>query len=322
MNKLLMFMMSFILLFTFSCGGDDPLSPGDDDNDEPVLVGCEAADLYDWDSVEFSTSLDGGADRWIAFDLEELTYFTVFINQPGFLITMYAHCEGEFGGGDILFQFQTDGNSFDVGIAPPEDYYLNILNTRPGRLDFTFSLTTSEILYGCMDNDAINYDENANIDDGSCQLQDCTTAYWVDAYQDWSSNVYGEMVNDCDGNCSPITWIGDTYCDVGDWGIYNAEGVVVGINLWCLEFEWDGGDCEAIIEECPEGIIEDCNGICAPADWLGDGFCDDGSYQYNGNQIFFNCEEFNNDEGDCDGSLNRQQNQQRQYPNGRIQLGQ
>ena len=39
--------------------------------------------------------------------------------------------------------------------------------------------------------------------------------------------------------------------------------------------------------------------------WLGDGFCDDGSYEYNGNPIFFNCEEFNFDNGDCE-SLGRQ----------------
>ena len=56
-----------------------------------------------------------------------------------------------------------------------------------------------------------------------------------------------------------------------------------------------------IDEECSPGLIEDCNGICAPQQWLGDGFCDDGTYEYNGNPIFFNCEEFNNDNGDCDG---------------------
>ena len=33
-------------------------------------------------------------------------------------------------------------------------------------------------------------------------------------------------------------------------------------------------------------------------------------------------EEFNNDEGDCDGSFNRQQNQQPKFPNGRIPIGQ
>lgn len=51
---------------------------------------------------------------------------------------------------------------------------------------------------------------------------------------------------------------------------------------------------------CPEGEIEDCNGNCVPADWVGDGFCDDGSFEYNGIAIFLNCEEFDNDGGDCD----------------------
>ena len=310
-----------------SCDSDDNIVGGGIDP-EPELVGCEASEFYDWDSVEFSTSLDGGADRWIAFDLEELTYFTVFINQPGFLITMYALCDGELGGGDVLFQFQTDGNSFDVGIAPAEDYYLNILNTRPGRLDFTFSLTTSDILYGCMDDDAINYDETANVDDNSCVFNDCNT--------DWYSENYGDMVLDCDGNCAPVSWIADGWCDDGAYGIYPSEEAynsywdcvdnvgedcgqyIVPINLWCVELNFDEGDCEVINEGCTENEIEDCNGICAPTDWLGDGFCDDGSYEYNGNDIFFNCDEFNNDEGDCD-VLGRT-TQERPYPNGRIPI--
>jgi hypothetical protein len=54
---------------------------------------------------------------------------------------------------------------------------------------------------------------------------------------------------------------------------------------------------------------------CAPEGWLGDGYCDDGTYEYNGNQIFFNCELYSNDNGDCD--LGRTY-QQRVLPNGRI----
>lgn len=50
---------------------------------------------------------------------------------------------------------------------------------------------------------------------------------------------------------------------------------------------------------CPEGEILDCNGNCAPADWIGDTFCDDGTYEHNGIAIFFNCEEFDYDGGDC-----------------------
>ena len=51
--------------------------------------------MYDWDTVEFETSLDGGADTWIAFSLEELTYFTVVINQAGFQVSVYNGCDGE-----------------------------------------------------------------------------------------------------------------------------------------------------------------------------------------------------------------------------------
>lgn len=51
---------------------------------------------------------------------------------------------------------------------------------------------------------------------------------------------------------------------------------------------------------CPAGEVADCNGNCAPSEWIGDDYCDDGTYQWNGTPIFFNCAEFNNDEGDCD----------------------
>ena len=91
------------------------------------------------------------------------------------------------------------------------------------------------------------------------------------------------------------------------------------INIICEEYNWDEGDCEAQPEGCTPGLVEDCNGICGPENWIGDGFCDDGSYSYNGNPIYFNCEEFNNDEGDCDG-LGRT-TQTRPYPNGRILIG-
>jgi len=51
---------------------------------------------------------------------------------------------------------------------------------------------------------------------------------------------------------------------------------------------------------CPEGQIGDCNGNCAYESWVGDGLCDDGSWSVNGIPIYFNCEQFNNDAGDCD----------------------
>lgn len=55
--------------------------------------------------------------------------------------------------------------------------------------------------------------------------------------------------------------------------------------LWCL----------AAWAQCPSGEIPDCNGNCHPADWVGDGVCDDGiSYPSD-----FMCPEFGWDGGDC-----------------------
>ena len=50
-----------------------------------------------------------------------------------------------------------------------------------------------------------------------------------------------------------------------------------------------------------DSLFVDCNGTDASGvvNWVGDGWCDDGAYTWNGNPIYFNCEEFNYDEGDC-----------------------
>ena len=311
----------FILLtslFVFhACDDDDTIVGGGFDEPDP-LIGCEATSFYDWSDFTFETSLDGGAKTWLGFELEETTLFSINLNQAGFNCAIFEECDGEFGSPPPLYSFQTNGNGVEVGIVTAGSYYLEILNTRPNRLDFTFDISLADIVYGCMDDDALNYNVDANVDDESCEFNDCNTDYYIEAYGAMASEVYGEMLLDCDGNCGPLNWIGDGWCDTGDWGIYDENGEVVPINLWCEDLDWDGGDCDIIVEECPEGLIEDCNEVCAPEGWLGDGFCDDGSYEYNGHAIYFNCEEFNNDEGDCD-SLMRS-NQSREYPNKRIPI--
>ena len=50
-------------------------------------------------------------------------------------------------------------------------------------------------------------------------------------------------------------------------------------------------------------LFVDCDNTPSPENWLGDGFCDDGSYTWNGNPINFNCEEFGYDAGDCEAPL-------------------
>ena len=51
--------------------------------------------------------------------------------------------------------------------------------------------------------------------------------------------------------------------------------------------------------QAQDSIFVDCFGTEAPINWLGDGYCDNSAYSWNGNVIDFNCEEFNYDEGDC-----------------------
>mgnify|MGYP001264342233 CR=1 FL=1 len=307
MNKLITLMISFMLLFTMSCDSDDTITGGAI-IPEPELVGCEATSFYDWTDFEFETSLDAGATTWLGFEMDETTLFSINLNQPGFHCAIFESCDGELGSPPPLYSFMSNGNGQDVGIVTEGMYYLEITNTRPGRLDFTFNISLNDIVYGCMNDDALNYNDTANVDDGSCEFNDCNTAYYQENY--------GEMILDCDGNCAPLSWVADGYCDDGAWAILDEEGNQVPINLYCAELNFDEGDCEAIDEDCTPGLIEDCNGICAPQGWLGDGFCDDGSYEYNGNPVFFNCEEFDFDNGDCD-VLGRT-SETRKYPNGKI----
>ena len=312
MNRLLSFIfITFLMLFGGCEQGEMP-NIGGDTFGPTELVGCEGANVYDWDSIEFQTSLDQYETVWIAFDLTETTLFNVFVDQAGFHCVIFNGCNGELGSGPPEYDFETIGNGQEVGILTDGQYYMEITNTR-NRVDFTFSITLNNILYGCINNDALNYNPDANVDDGSCQFIDCNIPFYTDNY--------GEMVNDCDGNCAPLSWVGDFWCDDLVWCINNPDDECIGVNLMCEEFDWDGGDCDIIEEGCLPGFIEDCNDNCVPEVWVGDDSCDDGSFTFDGNQIFFNCEEFNNDNGDCDESLNRQI-QQPKYPNGRIQLGQ
>ena len=54
-----------------------------------------------------------------------------------------------------------------------------------------------------------------------------------------------------------------------------------------------------------QDTLYDCLGtdVTAVSGWLGDGWCDDGAYSYNGVPVYFDCEEFNWDEGDCEAPI-------------------
>ncbi|MEE2912968.1 MAG: hypothetical protein VX436_04095 [Planctomycetota bacterium] len=111
-----------------------------------------------------------------------------------------------------------------------------------------------------------------NCDEFNCDGGDC------------SCDGGGDPTGACciGSNCSVMT---QTDCSSAG-GSYNGD------NSSCNGDPCGGGGC-------PAGEIEDCNGNCCPDFWVADGFCDDGTYEWNGVAIYLNCDEFDCDGGDC-----------------------
>ena len=63
--------------------------------------------------------------------------------------------------------------------------------------------------------------------------------------------------------------------------IFTGAPEVVGDGI---DQDCDGQD--GVSGECSSFEAEDCNGMCT-VNWLGDGICDDGTYQYNGYGVDF-----------------------------------
>ena len=95
------------------------------------------------------------------------------------------------------------------------------------------------------------------------------------------------------------------YLNYGDCFHYTA----IDATFHCSEFFCPGcpysGHCDELCGFCGEygSLLRDCRGVEAPSVFIGDGFCDDGTYLYDGKTVDFDCPAFGCDGGDCPSAL-------------------
>ncbi|MEE2907535.1 MAG: GC-type dockerin domain-anchored protein [Planctomycetota bacterium] len=118
-------------------------------------------------------------------------------------------------------------------------------------------------------------DEAYGVPDGIVNIDDML--YVIEAW-----NEVGDGSSRPHGDIAPLD-TGDCVVDIND--------LLMVLENWNA----DASGCGP----CGIGEIQDCLGNCVHASWLGDSFCDDGSYSYNGNDIYLNCPDFDCDGGDC-----------------------
>jgi len=158
-------------------------------------------------------------------------------------------------------------------------------------------------------------------DNGGCEVgysPDCAGTCFEDAvYTDWTGDGYCDdgsyipadygyggpagvpIFLNCDtfncdgGDCTDCGGGGDptgaccvgTTCSTATQADCSASGgSYQGDNSSCAGNPCGGGG------GCPAGEIEDCNGNCCPETWVADGYCDDGTYDWNGIPIYLNCD--------------------------------
>ncbi|HNU56885.1 MAG TPA: MopE-related protein [Flavobacteriales bacterium] len=199
------------------------------------------------------------------------------------------NCNGqtdELGAGFWLFDGDDDGYGVEGSgvlscVQPPNTVLLT------GDCDDTDPTIHPDAVELC---DGIDNDCNGQVDEDFFWYADLDNDGFGDvATEQFSCEPIPGMINtpgDCNDNDPNLT-VFNAPCDDGD---PNTTNDVVTVSCTCQ------GSTSGF---CPPGEIEDCNGNCAPIDWIGDGTCDDGSFEWEGNFIFFNCPEFDNDGGDC-----------------------
>ena len=213
-------------------------------NNEPIPLCATIGLFYTNDSGQYNC---GGYGEWTGETMSIAAWGTETGSDNGFEIgesyTWFLQI------GDQNFPVDENGTNMDTNIPFSDTYSLNGFASL---LSANFVGNYDELIYGCDDNSACNYDTSANCNDGSC--------------------TYPETVYDCDGNC--INDIdGDGVCDE-----LEIEGCTESSACNYNPEATDEGDCYFPPQyyDCTGSCINDFNenGIC---DELDDPGCTDSS---------------------------------------------
>ena len=208
--------------------------------------------------------------------------------------------------GDIALGQPLCGSvAIDAALATRDtDWYYNADLNAGG--DFALSASSSGsvvgLAFGIVDNVTLAWvDVAVTINEGSFTFSVAPGDYSVFVAQ----NSFDAAGSDCGSGTEEYWVLLDTSaattgaCCLDDMSCMDMSATDCAASGGSYDGSQDCSTADCTPTGCPTGEIQDCNGNCCPATWVGDGFCDDGTYTYNGVAIFLNCEEFNNDEGDC-----------------------
>lgn len=120
--------------------------------------------------------------------------------------------------------------------------------------------------------------------------------------------ISGGALGDDWGNCAEVCPVFCASSDDCDAEHYCSD---YDFPTLCSPCHACAGRDDAVEYDCPEKcegstawdneLVADCGGNWAPVDWVGDGHCDAGEYEYFGRPVQLNCVETDYDGGDCDG---------------------
>ena len=205
-------LLNLTVLFVANGGGDNSvttfgLSTDDDCSD---LTGCKnesalnfSADALIEDELkceyptsetcEDATAMDSvangyfGSQKWFSVSFDSAQFVTNSVEGGSSFYTetsLYASC------GDT---------AIDFGVLDAGTYYINVVNTLSNYngVPFVLNVNSADVVAGCMEQYASNFNADANFDDGSC-LYTCDNV-WVNLdinTGSYAGELYWELVSD------------------------------------------------------------------------------------------------------------------------------